>query len=78
MFSNLQQKQQSYHVQPVTIYGQKVFVGAGRSESGELMVVVTNQSPKNAVPIYLRRWEIESLFQSLKGRGFRFKEKFQN
>ncbi len=38
------------------------------------MIVATNRSPKNAIPIYLRRWEIESLFQGLKGRGFRFEE----
>lgn len=74
MFKDLKQKCQSYQLQPLTIYGQKVFVAAGRSESGELLVVVTNQFPKNAVSIYLRRWEIESLFQSLKGRGFRFED----
>ncbi len=50
-------------------------MAAGRSESGELLVVATNQhKAKNAVSIYLRRWEIEVLFQSLKGRGFRFEE----
>lgn len=74
MFARLEQKKQSYHIQPMIIYGQKVFVAAGRSERGELMVVITNQSPKNAVVIYLRRWEIESLFQSLKSRGFRFED----
>jgi hypothetical protein len=52
----------------------KVFLAGSRSERGELMIVATNQCPKNAIPIYLRRWEIESLFQSLKGRGFRFEE----
>lgn len=36
------------------------------------MIVVTNQDPRNAIEIYLRRWEIESLFQGLKGRGFLF------
>ena len=38
------------------------------------MIVLTNRTPNNALSIYLRRWEIESLFQSLKGRGFRFEE----
>ena len=38
------------------------------------MIVATNQNPKNAIAIYLRRWEIESLFQSLKGRGFHFEQ----
>jgi len=74
MFKDLPQKQQMYHVQPVTLYGNKVFVAAGRSDSGELLIVVTNQSPKNAVAIYLRRWEIETLFQCLKNRGFHFED----
>lgn len=34
----------------------------------------TNQHPKNAIACYLRRWQIEYLFQALKGRGFRFEE----
>ena len=38
------------------------------------MIVATNQHPKNAIAIYLRRWEIECLFSCLKGRGFRFEE----
>ena len=56
------------------LFGEKVFLGASRSERGELMIIATNQLPKNAVPTYLRRWEVECLFQSLKGRGFRFEE----
>lgn len=58
----------------VILLDQKVYLAAARSERGELMVVATNQSPKNAIAIYLRRWEIESLFQALKGRGFCFEE----
>jgi hypothetical protein len=30
--------------------------------------------PKNAISIYLRRWETECLFHAIKGRGFRFEE----
>ena len=42
------------------------------SRQGLTLIFPTNQHPKNAIAVYLRRWEIESLFQSLKGRGFRF------
>jgi hypothetical protein len=56
----------------VFIYDQRVFLAGSRSEKGELMIVATNQPPKNAIAIYLRRWEVENLFQSLKGRGFNF------
>lgn len=58
----------------IWIFGQKVYISGARSERGELMVVVTNEDPRTAISIYLRRWEIESLFQGLKSRGFRFEE----
>ena len=50
----------------VWAFGQKIYLVGSRSERGELMIVATNQLPANAVAIYLRRWEIESLFQGLK------------
>jgi hypothetical protein len=74
VFRDLDVKKQSFHIQPMWVYGQKLFLAAGRSERGELLIVATNQSPKNAVSIYLRRWEIESLFQGLKQRGFYFED----
>ncbi len=58
----------------VWVFGQKLFVAASRSEQGELMVVATHAKPDNAIAIYLRRWEIERLFHSLKTGGFRFEE----
>lgn len=36
------------------------------------MVVATNSNPTPAIAIYLRRWEIETLFVCLKSKGFRF------
>ena len=61
-------------MQQITVYGVKLFAAAGRADNGDLLIVVTNQSSKNAVAIYLRRWEIETLFQCLKSRGFRFED----
>lgn len=74
IFRDLTPKTQKCFHMGVHVFGQKVFLAGSRSERGELMIVATNRSPKNAIAIYLRRWEIESLFQSLKGRGFRFEE----
>lgn len=75
LFKDLNPKTQGTYVNYVTIYGQeKLRLAGARSERGELMIVVTNRDPRNAIPIYMRRWEIENLFQSLKGRGFRFEE----
>lgn len=58
----------------VTIFDETLYVVASKNERDELMIVVTNGNYKSAIPIYLRRWEIECLFQALKGRGFRFEE----
>lgn len=74
LFKQLNPKEQSTFAMSVWLFGEKVFLSGSRSERGELMIVATNQSPINAIAIYLRRWEIESLFQSLKGRGFRFED----
>lgn len=74
LFNYLNPKEQTVYSMAVLVFGQKVFLAGSRSERGELMVVATNRCPKNAIAIYLRRWEIESLFQGLKGRGFRFEE----
>jgi hypothetical protein len=72
IFSDLQPKTKKEFAMSVWIFGQKVFLAGSRSERGELMVVATNKNPKTAIAAYLRRWEIESLFQGLKGRGFHF------
>lgn len=66
--------QQNAYPYPVELYGTTVYVAGSRSETGEWMVVATNQQPKNAISIYLRRWEIETLFSCLKERGFNFED----
>jgi hypothetical protein len=58
----------------VSIYDQLVYLAGSRSETGELMIVATNQPPKHAILIYLMRWEIENLFGCLKSKGFCFEE----
>lgn len=72
LFKNIRPKEKYYFAMDVNLFGEKVFLAGSRSERGELMIVATNQNPKNAISIYLRRWEIECLFQSLKSRGFHF------
>jgi transposase len=72
LFNNLDLRTSSTYDMSVFIFDQRVFLAGSRSERGELMIVATNQYPKNAIAIYLRRWEVENLFQSLKSRGFNF------
>lgn len=74
LFNNLAVNSQSGYVNQVLVFGESVRLAGGRSERGELMIVATNREPDRAIAIYLRRWEIENLFQSLKGRGFRFED----
>lgn len=73
-FSDLAPKQQKIYGMLIELYGQPVYLAGARSERGELMIVATNQLPKNAISIYLRRWEIETLFGCLKSKGFRFED----
>lgn len=72
LFSHISPYQQQVFGMSLTIFNQLLFLAASKNERGELMIVVTNADPKIAIAAYLRRWEIESLFQSLKGRGFKF------
>jgi hypothetical protein len=74
LFKHLNAKEHTVFNMAVEVFGQRVFLAGSRSEKGELMIVATNQNPKNAIPIYLRRWEVECLFSALKSRGFRFEE----
>jgi hypothetical protein len=73
-FSSLNNKEQNYLTTAMSIYNNTLYIAAGRSEKGELMIVVTNQDPKDAINIYLKRWGIETLFSCLKGRGFHFED----
>lgn len=74
LFKHLNSGEQDRFGMSVTLFGEKIYLSGSRSERGELMIIASNKSSKNAIPKYLRRWEIESLFQSLKGREFRFEE----
>jgi len=74
IFNDLLPKTQKHFSMNVWVYGQRVYLSGSRAENGELMIVATHQHAQNAIPIYLRRWEIKTLFSCLKGRGFRFED----
>jgi len=54
---------------PRKVWGQMVYLAAARAGE-ELMVVICNAEPSTAIADYLQRWQIETMFQALKGRGF--------
>jgi hypothetical protein len=74
LFSHLKVKKNTIFDMKTWVFGQKVYLSGSRSERGELMIVATNANPKIAIASYLRRWEIENLFQCLKTRGFHFED----
>ena len=72
-----------YNLRPLSqhvLYGQRkvmghaMYLAALGMPDGELLIVATSESPGNAIEIYGLRWEIETLFGCLKGRGFNFED----
>lgn len=56
------------------LMGQQLYLSALRLDDGELLILASDHEPENAVERYALRWEIETLFSCLKGRGFRFED----
>jgi hypothetical protein len=56
------------------VTGAWVFLSALCLEDGELLIVATDCEADNAITRYAARWEIETLFGCLKGRGFHFED----
>jgi len=60
---------------PVVIWGHFLYVSISQAVgSKEPMIVVSNYEFPDAIALYLRRWEIETLFSCLKTRGFRMED----
>jgi len=57
------------------IYGHDLKIWGAKSPiDGQLMIVASNKESKNNIEAYLQRWDIETLFGSLKSHGFAFEE----
>ena len=60
---------------PVLIWGQLLYVSIHQAKGAkEPMIVVANVQFEDAIGLYRRRWEIETLFGCLKTRGFRMED----
>ncbi len=56
----------------VRVYGCKLFLTSlRRSEEDGDVILVSNHTFSDALAVYSERWSIETLFQSLKSRGFK-------
>lgn len=51
------------------LWGVRVYLSCFRSEQ-ERVIIISDVVGQEALTDYMRRWEIETLFQALKGRGF--------
>ena len=59
----------------ITLWGHSLYVSVERRRGAkEQMIVVSNVELENPLALYRRRWEIETLFGCLKGRGFRMED----
>ncbi|MFI0348140.1 MAG: IS4 family transposase [Chthoniobacterales bacterium] len=56
------------------LLGQEAYLSGLRLPNGDVLVVATDVTPGLAIKNYASRWEIETLFSCLKGRGFHFEE----
>jgi hypothetical protein len=61
-------------LQPKPLGQCQVYLSALRLADGELLVVASGSLVQDAIKIYGLRWEIETLFGCLKGRGFKLEE----
>ncbi len=70
LFADLPPEQMSILPKRRRLWGYWVYVAALRLKDGQLLVVVTSESPEAAIADYAKRWNIETLFGCLKRRGF--------
>lgn len=60
---------------PIILWGLSLYVSIEkRKEAKESMIVVSNVIFENALKLYRKRWEIETMFGCLKTRGFRMED----
>jgi Transposase DDE domain len=74
LFEGLKPGETGQLSQPRPLGQCKVYLSALRLADGELLVVASGGLVREAIKIYGLRWEIETLFGCLKGRGFKLEE----
>jgi hypothetical protein len=74
LFRDLKPTQERILFDKRSILGHDLYITGMKLLDGELLIIVTNEAPGKAIKIYGLRWEIETLFSCLKGRGFNFED----
>ena len=57
-----------------TMTGVNVYLSGLRLAEGELLIVASSKACPDAIEIYGKRWQIETFFSGMKGRGFNLEE----
>jgi len=70
LFRDLQPGQARVLRKPREVKGVQVYLSGMRLPTGELLIVASNMLIPTPIETYRLRWQIETLFQCLKGRGF--------
>ena len=70
LFANLKPGKQRILRHSREVSGEWVWLSGSKLPSGELLIVASNHYTADPIDTYRLRWEIENLFQCLKGRGF--------
>lgn len=74
LFLGLKHRQQRVLRGARKVHGIPVFLVGVRCDDGEQLIVATPEYDAQAITAYRLRWEVETLFGCLKGRGFRFED----
>ena len=74
LFRSLKPGESSILRKPRHISGQAIWLSALRLETGKLLILASNKKQADPLKTYSLRWEIENLFQCLKGRGFNMED----
>lgn len=74
LFRSLRVGESTVLRKPRHISGQPVWLSALRLQDGKLLILASNRKYADPLRVYSLRWEIENLFQCLKGRGFNMED----
>jgi hypothetical protein len=73
LFREVKPQEEKTFKKRYAICGHKLYLSGTRIK-GEYLIVVTPDKPVEALAMYAKRWEIETLFGCLKTRGFNFED----
>ncbi len=74
MFANLACGKSTCLKSPRDVLGCDVYICAKRLDSGEWLMLVSDQSGHKVFDLYRIRWEIETLFAAMKKKGFNWED----